>query len=134
MLYNVRYFTEAEMACKCGCGEKDVAAALVLWLDLIRRAWGGPVIVNSARRCEKHNAAVGGAPHSRHLLGCAADITCSGAQDKARFQDFAALVTRLCPDQSDGWEVIVYQEKRFVHVGVPRFERLIEWDGKPIPL
>ena len=43
-------------------------------------------------------------------------------------------MTRLCPDQSDGWEVIVYQEKRFVHVGFPRFERLIEWDGKPIPL
>jgi len=32
------------------------------------------MIVDSAFRCAEHNKAVGGAPHSQHLLGLAADV------------------------------------------------------------
>ena len=52
-------------------------------LDPIREAWGKPIIVSSGYRCKQLNAMVGGAKHSHHILGCAADITaplCSQAK------------------------------------------------------
>ena len=43
-------------------------------LDPLREAWGHPIIVGSGYRCEALNKAVGGAAHSQHKLGQAADI------------------------------------------------------------
>ena len=43
-------------------------------LDPLRKAWGQPIIVGSGYRCEALNKAVGGAAHSQHKLGQAADI------------------------------------------------------------
>ena len=43
-------------------------------LDPLREAWGQPIIVGSGYRCEALNKAVGGASHSQHKLGQAADI------------------------------------------------------------
>lgn len=43
-------------------------------LDPLREAWGQPIIVGSGYRCEALNKAVGGAAHSQHKLGQAADI------------------------------------------------------------
>jgi uncharacterized protein YcbK (DUF882 family) len=39
---------------------------------------GQELTITSACRCPKHNAAVGGAPHSEHLHGYAADIKAAG--------------------------------------------------------
>ena len=43
-------------------------------LDPLREAWCQPIIVGSGHRCEALNKAVGGAAHSQHKLGQAADI------------------------------------------------------------
>ena len=43
-------------------------------LDPLREAWGGPIIINSGYRSKELNEAVGGAAHSYHMLGMAADI------------------------------------------------------------
>lgn len=43
-------------------------------LDPVREAYGSPVIVSSGYRCPALNAKVGGAEHSYHLRGMAADI------------------------------------------------------------
>ena len=43
-------------------------------LDPLREAWGQPIIVGSGYRCEALNKAIGGAAHSQHKLGQAADI------------------------------------------------------------
>ena len=43
-------------------------------LDPVREAYGSPVIVSSGYRCPALNAKVGGAQHSYHLRGMAADI------------------------------------------------------------
>ena len=43
-------------------------------LDPIREAWGEPIVVSSGYRCRELNELVGGATHSHHLLGCAADL------------------------------------------------------------
>lgn len=47
---------------------------LMKFLDDVRDAWGGAIIVNSGYRCEELNAAVGGKPTSGHLSGYAADL------------------------------------------------------------
>jgi len=43
-------------------------------LNLARELAGVPFEINSARRCEKHNAAKGGKPGSAHTTGEAVDI------------------------------------------------------------
>lgn len=43
-------------------------------LEVIRVEWGGPILITSGWRSQKHNQAVGGAPQSTHLTGKGADI------------------------------------------------------------
>lgn len=47
---------------------------LMDYLDLIREAWGGPIIVTSGYRCETLNKAVGGSTTSSHTTGWAVDM------------------------------------------------------------
>lgn len=49
-------------------------AELVQVLERIRSLRPGPLTIVSGHRCCGHNAAVGGAPESRHIHGDAADI------------------------------------------------------------
>ena len=98
-----------------------------MWLELLRRAWGGPVIVNSGRRCASRNLKVGGAPSSRHLIGCAADVRAADAAEGRRFRD---LAERLC--RQPGWEFLPYET--FVHIAAPREEAERLWDGGGITL
>ena len=53
-------------------------------LDPIREAWGEPIVVSSGYRCRELNELVGGAQHSHHLLGCAADIIAGNRADHQR--------------------------------------------------
>ena len=79
-------FSKAEFACKCGCGfgleDGDVSAELVILLENIRSDVGGPVRLNSGCRCETHNRNEGGAVHSPHKLGEAADIQVEGGRHR----------------------------------------------------
>lgn len=70
----MKYFTDKEFACKCGCGFKDIDHELGQVLDALREFFDAPIYVNSGCRCEAHNLRSGGAIHSQHLLGTAADI------------------------------------------------------------
>jgi hypothetical protein len=70
-----------EFKCKCGkCDPILVDEALVTWLQKIRDHFGKSVNINSAYRCEKHNAdpKVGGSKTSHHPKGKAADIRVEG--------------------------------------------------------
>ena len=53
-------------------------------LDPIREAWDEPIVVSSGYRCPELNALVGGATHSHHLLGCAADLIAGNRDDHRR--------------------------------------------------
>ena len=123
MRQEVRHFRPQEFVCPC-CGAGRPAALLVLWLEGLREAWGGPVVVNSGFRCERHNAEVGGARRSRHLVGCAADVRPA----EGSMADFARLVRRL--GSLPGWELRFYGT--FVHVGVPRREAARLWLGEEV--
>ncbi len=76
MAEDTKNFKVAEFACKCGCGNKIDQRVLDM-AQTIREALGVPVRVNSGYRCATHNAKVGGVKGSKHILGLAADLSCS---------------------------------------------------------
>lgn len=61
-------------------------------LQALRDEWGRPLIVTSAARCAFWNKTVGGAEHSQHLLGKAADILMPDVKDIPRFVALAEKV------------------------------------------
>lgn len=89
-----RYFKDAELACKCGCGKggPDMDQAFINRLDMLRTSFGAPLILTSAFRCNNHNMAVKGEKKSFHLLGKAVDISCVNAVDRHKL---VAIATSL---------------------------------------
>lgn len=63
-----KYFKRREFACRCGCGTSTVDAELLQVVTDVREHFGSPVVITSGHRCAKHNANVGGAKSSMHLL------------------------------------------------------------------
>ena len=94
-MWNSRYFKRIEFACKCGCGDAQINLALLPVLDDVREHFGAPVIVNSGKRCKKHNKKVGGAQFSKHVLGDAADIVVKGVAPA----DVHAYLVKKYPDR-----------------------------------
>ena len=93
-------------------------------LETLRRAWGGPVFVNSGWRCGNRNLEVGGTRTSRHLIGCAADVSIRPPAGP-EWQKFTQLGARLC--RHPGWEFLLY--KTYIHIGAPRDESEKRWGG-----
>ena len=79
------HFTEAELACH-HCGRNECTKALLDALEQFRAAAGKPVHINDAYRCPEHNAKVGGAKNSQHLLGMAADIRVDGMTGRQLYE------------------------------------------------
>ena len=71
-------FDSSEFACACKCGFSTPDPRLVDGLQELRDDLGLPVILTCGCRCAQHNAAVGGAVRSQHVLGKAADIRVPG--------------------------------------------------------
>ncbi|MBE6256022.1 MAG: hypothetical protein E7105_11050 [Prevotella sp.] len=93
------HFTLAEM-CKTSVNLKNVPNEAQIenlkrvcwWLELLRSRYNerygdgdDPIVINSGYRSEEVNKAVGGAPTSNHLTGCAADIRVSGMEQALRY-------------------------------------------------
>lgn len=78
------YFKESEFKCKCGCKllPNTPPDELIDLLVQIREHFNAPLIINSAYRCIKHNAKIGGAKNSRHVKGDAVDFTIKGVETK----------------------------------------------------
>jgi hypothetical protein len=100
-----------------------------VYLDILRSALGVPLMISSGYRCAAHNAEVGGAPSSRHLIGCAADVL---RPAKLKYSVFSDTAKRLL--LSDDWEFIRYNTEAHIHVGVPRGCSDKIWDGGKIKL
>ena len=67
------HFLSSEFSCPC-CGKLILDEVLIEKLEEFRRVIGCPITIISGYRCPEHNIAVGGAEHSYHLVGQAADI------------------------------------------------------------
>lgn len=71
-------FSRHEFTCKCGCGFDTIDYETLMVLEEVREHFNKPVIIDSACRCAARNAAVGGAPSSKHLTGRAVDFRVAG--------------------------------------------------------
>lgn len=68
-----------EFDCKCSkCSETLIDLDHVAKLQKLREDLGSPITINSAYRCPHHNAKIGGAKNSQHVLGTATDIVIKG--------------------------------------------------------
>ena len=79
------HFSFDEMICRCGnCGRADMDPDFMKLLEEIRKAYGRPMRVSSAFRCDDHNGKVStvkNGPHTHAYNGSrAAAILVSGAR------------------------------------------------------
>lgn len=87
-------FKVRELRCRDGTDTVMVDETLTVVLQCIREHFGKAVVITSGYRTAAHNAAVGGAKSSQHLLGRAADIRVQGVS----VEDVAAYTESLMPD------------------------------------
>ena len=72
-----KHFKLTEFDCKCNglCKTTPIHDDLIEKLEMLREKAGNkPLHINSGYRCQKHNNNIGGAKHSYHLSGMAADV------------------------------------------------------------
>ena len=83
-------------------------------LDPIREAWGEPIVVSSGYRCRELNDLVGGAKHSHHLLGCAADLIAGNRDDHRRL--FKLIVQMQREGHIRFTQLIAEDNYRWLHI------------------
>ena len=113
-------FAVKEFACNDGSDAIMVAPRLVMVLQTIRSHFGKAVTINSAYRTPQYNAKVGGAAHSQHCYGTAADISIKGIPPA----QIASFAREIMPDWGG---VGVYTSQGFAHIDC-REERS-DWNG-----
>lgn len=113
-------FRVSEFACKDGSDAVLVAPRLVMVLQTIRDHFGAAVTIYSGYRTPQYNTKVGGAAHSQHCYGTAADIVVKGQTPKA----VAAYARTLMPDWGG---VGIYARQGFTHIDVR--EEKADWNG-----
>ena len=87
-------FKVREFRCRDGSDAIMIDQTLVVLLQAIREHFNKPITITSGYRTAAHNAAVGGAKSSQHLLGRAADIRVQGVS----VEDVAAYAESLMPN------------------------------------
>jgi uncharacterized protein YcbK (DUF882 family) len=143
------HFTDSELACPC-CGENGMQqSALDLLEDIRSKAEDHfgmgrvRVIPTSAYRCEAHNKAVGGAAHSQHVKGLAADWTMQVGQDRGKGKTEWVTVPVSVTEQIARRSKLLGgigrdDERKFIHTDSrPKMNALpAQWaykDGKEVP-
>ena len=121
------HMTLAEL-CKTNTGIENVPSEaqvenlkrLCRWLERLRRRWndkyadignGGmeePLIINSGYRSAAVNKAVGGAPTSNHLTGCAVDIRVAGLEQLLRY---AVILLDISDESKEDFDELLLERK-----------------------
>ena len=82
-------FSQDELSCPC-CKVYGMKPLFVDMLQALRDHFGRPMVINSAYRCEKHNAELkDSAPDSQHLLGLAVDVAMVDSSERFELIEMA---------------------------------------------
>ena len=73
-----------------------------------------PIIINSGYRSAEVNKAVGGAPGSNHLTGCAVDIRCKGIEQAMRYAFILLDISEESQEEFD--ELLIEKSAKSVWV------------------
>ena len=83
------------------------------WLEMLRSEWNkrygegdDPIIINSGYRSEAVNKAVGGAPTSNHLTGCAVDIHVYGIEQLVRY---ATILLDISDERQEDFDELLLE-------------------------
>jgi uncharacterized protein YcbK (DUF882 family) len=89
-------FKKSEFECKCGCKMPSKVLTNVVKtannLQVLRGYLKASITINSAFRCNTHNASVGGVKTSQHLEGIATDITCKSHNPESLYKIIENLI------------------------------------------
>lgn len=114
-----QHFCTLELKCHGGincayCGGENLCTARLLTaLEALRVIAGNvPIVISSAYRCAIHNAEAGGAAHSEHVQGNAADIFIHGMTAAEMYRK-----ARLVPAFRNGG-IGVALHQGYIHVDV----------------
>ena len=77
-----------------------------------------PIIINSGYRSAEVNKAVGGAPGSNHLTGCAVDIRCKGIEQAIRYAFILLDISEESQEMFDELLIEKSQKSVWVHFAV----------------
>ncbi len=77
---------QSKLTCQCGCGNPTTIRPILMAALSTMEVAGCEIVPTCGVRCISHNAAIGGAPDSRHLPehADAVDLACSDS--KHRYQ------------------------------------------------
>ena len=115
-------FDSSEFKCKCcgGLPKGGMNPKLIELLQELRNKLGKSISITSGYRCEHHNHKVGGAKHSQHVLGTAADIRVAGMNAHEVHDYIASHFNQRCKGLG--------KYKNFTHVDV-REGASARWSG-----
>ena len=76
------------------------------WLERLRMKRNEPIMINSGYRSPQVNKAVGGAPNSNHLTGCAVDIHVTGMEQLIRY---AAILLDISNERQEDFDELLLE-------------------------
>ena len=79
------------------------------WLEVLRKRYGAPIIINSGYRSPQLNKKIGGVPTSNHLTGCAVDIRVSGMEQLIRY---AAILLDYADETHQEFDELLIEKNR----------------------
>lgn len=129
--FTIKELTESQTAIQKGIDNnpnpkivKNLTNLVHYILDPLRQAYGKPIRINGAYRCEALNKAIGGSKTSKHLEGLAADITVgSPLKNKELFNLIIELdlpFDQLIDEKNFKWIHVAFSDKprkQIMHYG-----------------
>ena len=81
-----------------------------VWLEVLRKRYGKPIIINSGYRSPQLNKKIGGVPTSNHLTGCAADIRVANMEQLIRY---AAILLDYADESKQDFDELLIERNRY---------------------
>ena len=83
---------------------------LCQWLEVLRKRYNAPIIINSGYRSPQLNKKIGGVANSNHLTGCAVDIRVSGMEQLIRY---AAILLDSAEESHQDFDELLIEKNRY---------------------